>query len=208
MLSRSWCCFGSVSGVHNVDLDTVVARMRMTWFPIFFWICAVMVAGCSHSKRTEPASGPQVLTWPRLIELGECKTGATLKAEFDVKNTGTEDLVLHSFKPSCACMVVSDVDNFAPIERPVLIPPGETRRFRTGLSTVGKSGDVRGVITLVTNVPAVPTVSIELNARVSAFAIPVPPVISATGLRVGEARLFSVSLKSAASNGTPTIERI
>lgn len=122
-----------------------------------------------------PAPGPRVQC-PDAIDLGECVYGTDRDVTFEVRNTGTEDLILSGFRTSCTCTDLSVRSPGQNSADRVVVGPGEAVtlgaryfvRSRYNSSTSTRVG-------FATNDPAVPEVTVTVRAgRVRGGLTPLP----------------------------------
>ncbi len=115
-------------------------------------------ASASASPKPSP-SGPQpkVVLVDAIHDFGIQPAGAKLVWEFTLRNDGQAALQITDVKPSCACTVASFDKTIA---------AGATGRVRAEFDTTGMSGGTSKQLTVLTNDPASPMLTLTLQATI------------------------------------------
>lgn len=113
-------------------------------------------------KRTltpeELANAPKIVFDSETFDAGEILAGESLKHAFVFYNRGKSDLVIESAKASCGCTAS------APKER--VIKPGESSQIEATFNSQGREGSQHKTITVVSNDPNTPKVTLHLKCTV------------------------------------------
>jgi len=100
--------------------------------------------------------GPHAEVTKPMKDFGEVPKGKKLQHDYEIKNTGDEDLVIRRVVPACGC-TVADYDE--------VIAPGETGKVRAEIDTNILGGRNRRFISVYTNDPENPVVRLHFDAR-------------------------------------------
>jgi hypothetical protein len=118
----------------------------------------------SAQESGAPSTGSDAATMrPRLevdqLELdgGEVEPGKIVNFAFPVRNTGQVPLAIEKVKASCGCIALGDFDRS--------IPPGGVGTVRAAIKTAGLRGQVTKHLTVTSNDPERPTVTLTMTAR-------------------------------------------
>lgn len=113
-------------------------------------------------KRTltpeELANAPKIQFDGETFDAGEILAGESLKHAFVFHNKGKSDLVIESAKASCGCTAS------APKEK--IIKPGESSSIEATFNSQGREGAQHKTITVVSNDPNTPKVTLHLKCNV------------------------------------------
>ena len=91
---------------------------------------------------------------------GEVDEDQLVQKEFAFTNTGKSDLIIRKIKASCGCTMVEPSDK--------VIKPGQSSSFKASIKTNGFSGRIAKTITVITNDPVSPIVSVRVTGIVNA----------------------------------------
>lgn len=154
--------------IHRIPHSVPITLVAATTF---------LSSACARqSARSEPNSGPRV-ECPASVSLGECVYGSDKRAEFTVRNSGTQDLVLDNFQVSCTCssLTVRGPDGSSDLTR-VTLPPRAEAAIGVTVTVRSRFNDAaRTRITFRTNDPSATDVSVEVAAsRVIGGFTPLP----------------------------------
>ena len=98
------------------------------------------------NEKTQPkAGGPQLEISPELHDFGKAKQNQRLVKEFEIENTGSEDLRIGRISTSCGCTVAR------PSSR--LLKPGETTSLKVTLETRRYVGNLQRSVSVASNDP-------------------------------------------------------
>lgn len=114
------------------------------------------------------------------------KSDGPLKAKIQIKNTGNEDLKIHSVKPACGCTT-------APISKD-LIKPGETADLDVSLNISKQSGKVSKSINITTNDPKNDKVSYLLKCDVFVPLTLFPKALNFSNIEAGKEGVAKIIL--------------
>jgi hypothetical protein len=123
--------------------------------------------GYSTPGESEKASGELTEALPQLVigettyDAGTVWQGEDVRAEFTVRNEGTENLTLKMVKKSCGCTAV-DIPN-------KLVPPGTSTPVTVTVTTRGKRSRFSVNATLGTNDPLMPEVNLTIKGDAKPF---------------------------------------
>ncbi|MFT4523667.1 MAG: hypothetical protein ACI8ZN_002622 [Bacteroidia bacterium] len=109
------------------------------------------------NKRAK-RKAPGIVLVPSSVDLGEIKEGAVGKATILIKNTGKSTLIIYKVKADCNCTILKNLGTE--------IPAGVTKTVEVSLDSIYITGKTTKQITLYTNDPVHPVVSIQLHAKV------------------------------------------
>ncbi len=97
-------------------------------------------------EKTKPkAAGPQLEISPELHDFGKAKQNQRLVKEFEIENTGSEDLRIGRISTSCGCTVAR------PSVR--VLKPGETTSLEVILETRRYLGNIQRSVSVASNDP-------------------------------------------------------
>jgi hypothetical protein len=137
-----------------------------------------------------PAAGPQ-LVCPEVVDLGECVYGSDRDVTFEVRNAGTEDLILSGFQTSCTCtdLSVRTPGHGSTADRVVVRPREAVVLGARYLVRSRFNGSTATRIGFATNDPAAPEVTVALRAaRVLGGLTPLPGACTFGRVPVGTNR--------------------
>lgn len=104
--------------------------------------------------------GPKLVVEEKVIDLGEVPQGVVKDVEFELRNEGAAVLTIKSVRPTCGC-TVADFDKEIPIDGKGAV--------RAKLDTTGFKGAISKSILVMTDDPAVPTLSLAIKAIVQPY---------------------------------------
>jgi hypothetical protein len=108
----------------------------------------------------EPKPAPQLVAEAPIQDLGRIQKGERAEVEFVLANRGDAALKIKSVQPACGCTVASfDAD----------VEPGATGRVRATLDTSTLAGSVAKSITVLSNDPKTPRLTLTIRAEIVAF---------------------------------------
>jgi hypothetical protein len=105
------------------------------------------LAGESTGKMAddEKFEGPRIEIVPESYDFGKVQQNKKLVKEFDIKNVGTEDVVLGRISTSCGCT--------AALTSKKTVKPGETSTLKVTFETRRYKGPVQRSISIASNDP-------------------------------------------------------
>lgn len=119
----------------------------------------VAAADASASAGTAEKIGPRAEVPEPLKDFGEVPKGQRLEHDYEIRNTGDEDLEITRVVPACGCTVA---------EYDEVIAPGETGKVHAEINTAVLGERSKRQITVYTNDPERPVVQLAFDA------LPVP----------------------------------
>jgi hypothetical protein len=130
----------AVEGEKGEVMRTVLSAMLLLAISVS---PAWSVEGDGKAK-TNPA-GPQLEISPELHDFGKAKQNQRLVKEFEIENTGSEELKIGRISTSCGCTVAR------PSVR--VLKPGETTTLEVTLETRRYIGNLQRSIAIASNDP-------------------------------------------------------
>ena len=103
---------------------------------------------------------PRIVCDQPTIDFGSRDASEVVSHTFELKNTGTSDLVISAVRPACGCTT-------AQLDKSV-IPPGETSKLGAQLSLAGRGGEIQKPILIESNDPANPALQLTFKGVVGA----------------------------------------
>ncbi len=148
----------------------------------------VFTTNISNATDNKTAKGPKFefvggnnYDWGKIN-----KNDGPLKAKIQIKNTGNEDLKIHSVKPACGCTT-------APISKDV-IKPGETADIDVTLNISKESGKVSKSINITTNDPNNDKVNYLLKCDVFVPLTLFPKALNFSNIEAGKEGVAKIIL--------------
>lgn len=115
----------------------------------------VLAASLPGSATAEP----RLAVDPKEIDLGVIQEGNTYERTLKISNAGDGVLVLEDVKTSCGCTA-------AAVDGVVELTAGQTQEISVSFNSKNMDGDVTKKVTISTNDPITPHVSVNLHANV------------------------------------------
>lgn len=140
-------------------------------------------AGAATTPATPAAPAapaPKLVPVEAIQDVGKIAKGEKVKVDFAIRNDGPVELVLNDVHPTCGCTVASFDAKIA---------PGAVGKIHAEIDTVDFSGPIAKTITVLSNDPVQPRVTLTIKARVE-------PQVDA---RPGYARFVFVQNQAAAT---------
>ncbi len=106
------------------------------------------------------AAAPVAVFDPMTYNFGDIKDTKEVEYTFTLKNNGKSDLIIRNVRASCGCTAVSPSKT--------VIKPGETVPIKVAFDPKGKRGQQSKTITVITNDPKSPTVTLFISSNVLA----------------------------------------
>jgi hypothetical protein len=133
---------------------------------IFLWFVL-----CLLPIMTTAGTGPRIHLDQDRFDYGDVLYGDEVHAEFAVKNTGDQPLVIEKIRTTCGCTKA--------VSGSKTIPPGESTTISVAFDTKGlKSGKKRKRVFVHTNDPAQPVVEFPIEATVIKQIEVIPPALT------------------------------
>ncbi len=120
-----------------------------------------LVAPCSAAEgQATPAAhtGPQLTVSETMHEFGREPQGETLRHDFTLTNTGDAVLHITDVKPSCGCTTTG--------EWPHTLAPGASGTLPIKIDTAHFSGPIVKTLSIVSDDPAHPELTVEMRAKI------------------------------------------
>jgi hypothetical protein len=152
--------------------------------PYHWLLIALLAAGPPGARAKAPV--------PRLqatmeLDAGEAMSGSPLHVSFPIRNVGTAPLEIARITPECRCMV-------SRYER--RLAPGARGAIRVTFDTSGRGGRVEKHLTVETNDPAQPVITLTLKAVLRQMVEVSPSERIRVPVRPGEAAEQELVLRS------------
>ena len=128
----------------------------------------ISIASLAASQQAPPAAGeptaaPATAPAPKLVavesvkDVGKVAKGEKVKVDFELRNDGPVDLLLSEVRPTCGCTVASFDARIA---------PGAVGKIHAEIDTVDFAGAIAKTITVLSNDPVQPRITLTIKARV------------------------------------------
>ena len=110
------------------------------------------------AKVAAPAApAPKLVPVEAIRDVGKVAKGEKVKLDFEIRNDGPVELVITNVRPTCGCTVASFDAKIA---------PGATGKIHAEIDTVDFTGPIAKTITVLSNDPVNPRVTLTIKARV------------------------------------------
>lgn len=109
------------------------------------------------AEAIDPA-GPRIAVAGAFLDLGIVAPNAVVDSALSLTNAGSDTLIIKELSASCSCLEIG--------EHPGLLEPGAVGHITLKLHTVSASGAFTESLTLVSNDPAQPELTVELRGTV------------------------------------------
>lgn len=103
-------------------------------------------------------SAPKAVFETRDFHFGTIQQGESVEHTFRIKNTGKEDLIIRKWKPGCGCTSSQP--------EKTTLAPGESTESKAIFHSAGQKGTITKSISVVTNDPTEPMVTLFINGEV------------------------------------------
>ncbi|MEO8196687.1 MAG: DUF1573 domain-containing protein [Thermoanaerobaculia bacterium] len=114
-------------------------------------------AGQAKAASAPAAPAPKLVPVEAIQDVGKVAKGEKVKVDFAIRNDGPVELVLTDVHPTCGCTVASFDAKIA---------PGAVGKIHAEIDTVDFAGPIAKTITVLSNDPAQPRVTLTIKARV------------------------------------------
>jgi hypothetical protein len=138
--------------VINDNFDPKARDNRIT-------ISAEITEDFSKLSSEDLKKAPKIEFENKVFDFGTIKEGDSPSSEFKFKNTGKSDLVIRKVKATCGCTAVEPATK--------VISPGATSKIDVTFRSRGKKGVQNKTVTVITNDPENPTVSLKVSGNVT-----------------------------------------
>jgi hypothetical protein len=124
------------------------------------------------------------------VDLGTMYSGAREMGKFAMKNIGNDTLRIFSVQPQCGCTTVK--------QPKVLLLPGESDIVELEFNSSGYHGKVEKIVSINTNDPSSPFVTVKLSAEVKEALQPISGsnMFWMNNAEIGKSRTQSMSMKN------------
>ncbi len=114
-------------------------------------------AAFAQAPATTPAAAPQVVVAEPVHDAGSVSKGEKVTVDFVLENRGSAELEVTDVRPACGCTVAS-------FDRK--IAPGGKGKVHAVLDTVDFQGAIAKTVTVLTNDPANPKLTLTIKAKI------------------------------------------
>ncbi|MGD0058719.1 MAG: DUF1573 domain-containing protein [Verrucomicrobiia bacterium] len=136
---------------------------------------------------TAPAAAPKIQFDKTVYNFGATSLVESVTGTFNYQNVGTADLNIKKPQPSCGCTVAS--------VKPDVLKPGEKGELVFTVRVAGQHGQLEKHITVPSNDPASPSVSLSVKVEMKQILEVTPQQVSVGALRQGVTTNLSVVLR-------------
>ena len=112
----------------------------------------------SKMTKKELAEAPVATFEKKEVDFGEITQGEKADCRFKLTNMGKSPLFIRKTKASCGCTAVALGDK--------VLQPGQSTEIQTIFNSAGKSGRQYKTVTVITNDPKNPEITLTLNGNV------------------------------------------
>lgn len=137
----------------------------------------------------EPALAPKIVCAAPAFDFGEKSNTEIVEHDYPIRNAGTLSLEIRDVHASCGCTVVKPSQN--------LVPPGGEASIHARLDLRGRSGLQMKTITVTSNDPETPTLSLQLKGTAVQALRTQPPSLFLGRLEPGAPRSRTFDIISA-----------
>ena len=125
-------------------------------FLMLAWIGLPAMTALGHQSKsaTKPVKGPAIEVIPELHDFGKVQQNLTLDTEFEIRNIGTEEVIIGRISTSCGCTAALTSDQ--------LVKPGESTTLKVTLETRRYQGRITRSVSIASNaVKKITTVKVK-----------------------------------------------
>ncbi len=108
--------------------------------------------------KADSASAPRISFTDVAYNYGKVKQGEMVHKDYEFKNNGKKELVIRKTKASCGCTASKP-------EKMNLVA-GESSVIKVDFNSAGKSGKQSKTVTVITNDPITPTITLTISGEV------------------------------------------
>ncbi len=145
--------WGLVYDFININTnDSTDAAKQLT-------VSAIIVEDFSKLTPQQKLDAPKINFTTESYDFGTIKAGETAKFSFDFKNNGNSDLIIHKTKASCGCT--------ASTPEKTTLKKGESSKIDIQFNSVGKKGEQHKTVTVISNDPAKPNITLNIKGTVT-----------------------------------------
>jgi hypothetical protein len=150
----------------------------------------------ASTSEAKPVSTAKISIDPLNKDVGTVAKGEKIEAVFNVKNEGTQDLIISDARPSCGCTVASFDKT---------IKPGQMGKINASVDTKNFSGPITKTISVVSNDATQPQINLTIKAIVKPYVEIEPQQFIRFSAVKGDPADNSVILISAEKGFHPTV---
>jgi hypothetical protein len=121
-------------------------------------VTATIIEDFSALTSEEKEHAPKAYFESRTYNFGIIKNGKKVEYNFVLKNTGQNDLIIRKIWATCGCTAVTP--------KKTVIQPDETTQIKVVFNSTGRKGNQKKMITVVTNDPENPRITLWLEGVV------------------------------------------
>jgi len=126
-------------------------------------LCAALLAALPQisAANTDPAEAtgqPRAVVDEPIFEAGKVDKGGDINHDFVIRNTGDTVLRIEEVRPACGCTVANYDESIA---------PGASGKIHAVLDTTDQTGPISKGLTVITNDPDNPRLTLTIKAEVS-----------------------------------------
>lgn len=118
---------------------------------------SVPAAAKVETPAAPATAAPKIVPVEAVKDVGKVAKGEKVKVDFGIRNEGPVELLISNVHPTCGCTVASFDAKIA---------PGATGKIHAEIDTVDFSGPIAKTITVLSNDPVNPRVTLTIKARV------------------------------------------
>ena len=104
---------------------------------------AMTAAGHQSKSETKPVKGPAIEVTPDFHDFDKVEQNLTLDTEFEIRNIGTEEVIIGRISTSCGCTAALTSDQ--------LVKPGESTTLKVTLETRRYKGRITRSVSIASN---------------------------------------------------------
>jgi len=108
--------------------------------------------------KADSAMAPRISFKETKYEYGKVKQGDMVHKDYAFTNTGKKELIIRKTKASCGCT--------ASKPEKMNLKPGEESLIKVDFNSAGKSGKQSKTVTVITNDPITPTITLTISGEV------------------------------------------
>jgi hypothetical protein len=159
-------------------------------------------AADTAAKKTADAkpaivSTPKISIDPMTKDAGTVAKGERIEAVFNVKNNGSQDLVISEARPSCGCTVASFDKT---------VKPGQSGKITAAVDTKNFNGPITKSVTVVSNDPENPQLALTIKAIVKPYVEVAPQEFVRFSTIRGDSATADLVIFSAEKDFHPTVD--
>ena len=103
------------------------------------------------------APAPKLVPVEAIKDVGKVAKGEKVKVDFELRNDGPVELLISAVHPTCGCTVASF---------DARMPPGGSGKIHAEIDTVDFAGPIAKTLTVLSNDPVQPRITLTIKARV------------------------------------------